>query len=183
MRSCRAHTPRVAWNLAPPPLSVRAEANMASISVGGGHGGKKAVDADIPLIPFIDLLLCCVMFLLVTAVWNRLASVEVNQDLPSAQAPDIARPETLSLFLHVTHDGYVLSTNAGDRVEIARNGDAYDSETLRTRLSERHAADPNRHDIIVAPEDGVQYADVIASMDAAIGAGFDDVRLTDGAHL
>ena len=46
---------------------------MGGISVGGGHGGKKSVDSEIPLVPFIDLLLCCVMFLLVTAVWNRLA--------------------------------------------------------------------------------------------------------------
>jgi biopolymer transport protein ExbD len=156
---------------------------MASISVGGGHGGKKAVDADIPLIPFIDLLLCCVMFLLVTAVWNRLASVEVSQDVPSPDAPAATPPETLSLYLRVTHDGYVLATSAGDRVEIARNGEQYDSQTLRARLTERHASDPSHRDIVVAPEDGVQYADVIAGMDAAIGAGFDDVRLMDGARL
>ena len=48
---------------------------------GGGHGGKKAVDADIPLIPFIDLLLCCVMFLLVSAVWTNLASLQANQHI------------------------------------------------------------------------------------------------------
>ena len=35
---------------------------MGGISVGGGHGGKKNLDSEIPLVPFIDLLLCCVMF-------------------------------------------------------------------------------------------------------------------------
>ena len=43
---------------------------MAAIDSGGGESGKKAVNQEIPLIPFIDLLLCCVMFLLATAVWN-----------------------------------------------------------------------------------------------------------------
>ena len=32
---------------------------MASISTGGGGSGKKSVDHSIPLVPFIDLLLCC----------------------------------------------------------------------------------------------------------------------------
>ena len=61
---------------------------MASIGGGGGgHGGKKTVDQEIPLVPFIDLLLCCVMFLLVTAVWNQLARIEANQNVPSTSAP------------------------------------------------------------------------------------------------
>ena len=58
---------------------------MGGISVGGGGGGKKSVDSEIPLVPFIDLLLCCVMFLLVTAVWNKLASME-------AAAPQMPSP-------------------------------------------------------------------------------------------
>jgi len=156
---------------------------MASISVGGGHGGKKAVDADIPLIPFIDLLLCCVMFLLVTAVWNRLASVPANQQVPSPNALDRQVEPTISLYLQVTHAGYTIASSAGDRVEIPMNGDTYDRETLATRLEERRAADPNRHDIIVSPEDGVHYQDVIASMDTALGVGFDEVSIGDGTAL
>lgn len=155
---------------------------MASISVGGGHGGKKAVDADIPLIPFIDLLLCCVMFLLVTAVWNRLAAVDVTQQVPSTTGIDTP-PPGIALYLQVTHEGYTIASSAGDRVDIPRAGDAYDQEMLRTRLAERRSADPNRHDIIVAPEDGVAYADVIAGMDLAMGAGFTDVSVSDGAAL
>lgn len=156
---------------------------MASISVGGGHGGKKAVDADIPLIPFIDLLLCCVMFLLVTAVWNRLASVDVSQQVPSPNAPADTPPPEISYYLQVTHAGYTLASTAGDRIEIPLNGDAYDRDTLRTRLQERRAADPSRHDIIVSPEDGVHYEDVIAGMDMALGAGFSEVSVGDGTAL
>lgn len=156
---------------------------MASISVGGGHGGKKAVDAEIPLVPFIDLLLCCVMFLLVTAVWNQLAAVPAHQDVPSTTG-DVARDlDRVSYFLRVTHEGYTLASSAGDHVEIPLVAGGYDQATLHTRLVERRAADPSRHDLIVAPEDGVHYADVIAGMDLAMGAGFDEVSLTDGAAL
>jgi biopolymer transport protein ExbD len=55
---------------------------MASLDIDTGGSGKKPVDASIPLIPFIDLLLCCVMFLLVTAVWNQLASIDASQQVP-----------------------------------------------------------------------------------------------------
>ena len=39
---------------------------MAGIDVGGGHGGKRSLNHEIPLIPFIDFLLCLVAFHLVT---------------------------------------------------------------------------------------------------------------------
>lgn len=58
---------------------------MAGISVGG-RGGKREPNSEIPLVPFIDLLLCCVMFLLVTAVWNQLAQIDANQRQPGAAA-------------------------------------------------------------------------------------------------
>jgi len=46
---------------------------MAGIDVGGGHGGKRSVNQELPLVPFIDFILCLVMFLLVTAVWSQMA--------------------------------------------------------------------------------------------------------------
>ena len=48
---------------------------MAGIDVGGGHGGKRSTNHEIPLIPFIDFLLCLVAFLLVTAVWSQMARI------------------------------------------------------------------------------------------------------------
>lgn len=158
---------------------------MGGISVGGGHGGKKSVDSEVPLIPFIDLLLCCVMFLLVTAVWNRLARLDANQQVPSTQAPPDAQPpeDTIRLYLQITQAGYTIASSAGERIEIPKNGEEYDDETLRTRMQERRAAEPARHDIIVAPEDGVQYQHVIAGMDIAIGEGYSEVSLSDGAAL
>lgn len=55
---------------------------MAGIDAGGGHGGKRATNHEIPLIPFIDFLLCLVMFLLVTAVWSHMARIEADAKVP-----------------------------------------------------------------------------------------------------
>jgi len=158
---------------------------MGGVNVdGGGHGGKKSVDAEIPLIPFIDLLLCCVMFLLVTAVWNKLARINANQQQPGREAQMDQPPEDrIRLFLQVKNTGYVISGTDGTNVEIPKNGDQFDLEGLREKLQDRREREPNRRDLIVAPEDGVLYEDVVAAMDLVVGAGYEDMSLSDGAHL
>jgi len=159
---------------------------MASIATGGGgHGGKKSVDSEIPLIPFIDLLLCCIMFLLVTAVWNKLARINANQQQPGREAPMDAPPpeERIRLFLQVKSSGYVLAATDGTNIEIPKNGDQFDMEALREKLQDRRRQEPNRRDLIVAPEDGVLYQDVVAAMDIVVGEGYEDMSLSDGAHL
>jgi biopolymer transport protein ExbD len=157
---------------------------MGGINMGGGHGGKKAVDSEIPLVPFIDLLLCCVMFLLVTAVWNQLARLNANQQQPGQQAPNEPPPEEkIKVILQVQASGFVISSTAGDRIEIPKSGDSYDMEGLREKLQERKRLEPNRKDLVVAPEDGVHYEDVVASMDMVVGEGFSDMSLSDGSTL
>ena len=44
-----------------------------------GLGTKKELDAQLNLTPFIDLLSTCVCFLLITAVWIEIGTVEVKQ--------------------------------------------------------------------------------------------------------
>ena len=157
---------------------------MGGINVGGGHGGKKSVNSEIPLIPFIDLLLCCVMFLLVTAVWNQLARLDANQNQPGQQAPNDPPPEEkIKVVLQVQASGYVLASTAGDRIEIPKIGDAYDLEQLREKLQERKRLEPNRRDLVVAPEDGVTYENVVAAMDTVVGEGFPEMSLSDGSTL
>src|SRR5215475_11740426 len=61
---------------------------MAGIDVGGGHGGRRSVNQELPLVPFIDFLLCLVMFLLVTAVWSQMARLNADAQVPGPPNPD-----------------------------------------------------------------------------------------------
>ena len=162
---------------------------MAAISSGGGKGNKKAVDQEIPLIPFIDLLLCCVMFLLVTAVWNQLAAMEAKQQIPGQVTSEDSPPEDekVKLILQVRNTGYVLASSAGESVEIrkkvAGSNREYDVAELNTKLGEWKLAWDKRDDLIVAPEDGVSYEEVIRAMDAATAAGFPMLSVADAATM
>src|SRR2546430_3537368 len=50
---------------------------MAGAHHPAAKGGKKLLDAEINLVPFIDLLSCCISFLLITAVWTQIAGLQV----------------------------------------------------------------------------------------------------------
>ncbi len=57
---------------------------MAGVDTGGGGGGgRRSVDQDINMVPFIDLLLVTISFLLVTAVWSSMARLNANAQVPS----------------------------------------------------------------------------------------------------
>ncbi|MCA9606881.1 MAG: biopolymer transporter ExbD [Myxococcales bacterium] len=157
---------------------------MASISTGGdGHGSKKSVDAEIPLIPFIDLLLCCVMFLLVTAVWNKLSSLEGHLDAPGnpQSTIDQPNPEDLPLTVRIDHDGYQLSTGLGDetRIPLAAEG-SWDLAALSEHLRERHRIAPNDERVIVTADDGVEYSQMVAALDVFAGTGYSAVTVSGG---
>ncbi|HJL19139.1 MAG TPA: biopolymer transporter ExbD [Sandaracinaceae bacterium LLY-WYZ-13_1] len=153
---------------------------MAGIATGGKGGGKKSVDHEIPLVPFIDLLLCCIMFLLVTAVWNQLSSMDAYLDAPGNPQSEMDPPTDLPqpLMVRVSHDGFTLSTALGDEVEIPKVEDAYDLTALREHLSARRRLDPNRTQALVSADDGVTYAQVMDTMDALAGHGFPHVTVS-----
>jgi biopolymer transport protein ExbD len=157
---------------------------MAQISVGaGGHGGRKSVDADIPLIPFIDLLLCCVMFLLVSAVWNELAAIQVNQALPGATSADTLAPETQRLVIAVHRDGYEVGSTLGEATRIPKNGEVYDEVALVRALEQYRRGAPNVASVIVTSEDGVRAEPIVNAMDAVRGVGYREISLSDAAPL
>lgn len=156
---------------------------MASIATGGdGHGGKKSVDAEIPLIPFIDLLLCCVMFLLVTAVWNKLSSLDANLEGPGqTQCMDCPTHDDLPLTVRIDHDGYHLSTGLGDETRIPLAGEGtWDHAALTEHLRERHRLAPNDGRVVVTADDGVEYAQMVAALDVFAGTGYSAVTVSGG---
>jgi biopolymer transport protein ExbD len=55
---------------------------MASISVGASKSGRRALDHTLPLVPFIDFMICLVAFLIVTAVWSQASRINATGRAP-----------------------------------------------------------------------------------------------------
>src|SRR5262245_48989417 len=55
---------------------------MGGVDVGGGGGGKRETNSEINMIPFIDLLMVTISFLLITAVWSHMARINADAQVP-----------------------------------------------------------------------------------------------------
>jgi len=145
---------------------------------GGGKKGKKSVNADLNLVPYIDLLTCMVSFLLITAVWTQLARLEAHQKGQGQAGTDEPPTEQLKLQVVVNEEGFNLIANQ-DQQPIPKKGDGYDYEKLATELKKFKEQKPDKTDIQVASEDGIKYGVLVQTMDAALTARFPDISLID----
>jgi biopolymer transport protein ExbD len=145
-----------------------------------GKGGRKALDAELNLVPFIDLLSCCISFLLITAVWTQLSRIDVNQKGPSSQGESTeVPPEQLKLTVVVDDSGYRLQAGADTLLPIPKKDGNYDYATLGQKLAEVKKDHQDKNDITIASDDAVKYDFIVQTMDQALGAGFHDVSLVD----
>ncbi|HZS35860.1 MAG TPA: biopolymer transporter ExbD [Polyangia bacterium] len=146
-----------------------------------GKGGKKPLDAAINLVPFIDLLSCCISFLLITAVWTQLARMDVTQKgQGAAGSTDEKPPEpTVNLTLYIDKDGYTFAKSTGESTPIPMKGDDYDYVKLADILKDAKTAYPDKNDIAVKADDSVLYNKIIHTMDIVLSSKFPDIGLSD----
>jgi biopolymer transport protein ExbD len=161
----------------------------ANIETGGG--GKKSVNVELNIVPFIDLMSCLTAFLLVTAVWVNIAQINIqpkgkNRDITDVQKDD----EHVTLSVLVQADKvWVGLSRVNEFQEIPKKGDEQDWEKFETTLKEHKASAffADRSDLEIAAESTAQsvvkYQDIIHAMDVAVKVGFIDVGLTDPAGL
>jgi biopolymer transport protein ExbD len=75
---------------------------MGGVDVGDGGGKKRATNSDINMIPFIDLLMCTIAFLLITAVWVTNSRINADAQVPGPPDPNKElHPETPEKVLHL----------------------------------------------------------------------------------
>lgn len=158
---------------------------MAGIDIGG-HGAKRSVNQEIPLIPFIDFLLCLVAFLLVTAVWSQMARLSADAKVPGAHDgvpvdPKVERELHVEMrgdhqFVLLWKEGpTVVSTTSVERkrVNLGSDGD-YGYPALAEMIAREwrsngvHRAPSDRgfDRAVLHTDNGAPFADIIAVIDA-----------------
>ena len=137
-----------------------------------GKSNKKPLDAAMNLVPFIDLLSCCISFLLITAVWTQIAGLQVAS---SGGPPDQQQKQenTIDVKLLLTEKGYSL-TMAGAAIEIPKVNSkegtpGFDRKTLAEKLKTLRSSLPDQSAITVQPEDAVAYEDLVNTVDICMG--------------
>src|SRR5215212_259128 len=64
------------------------EVDMAGVDVGPSGGRKRATNSEINMIPFIDLLMVTIAFLLITAVWVTNSRINADAQVPGPPDPN-----------------------------------------------------------------------------------------------
>ena len=156
-----------------------------AVAVEGGGRGKKrrSLDTAINVVPAIDLLSCCICFLIFTAVWTQISRLQVAQ---YGNGAAVEQKAGVTITLRLGPAGHVLETSAGAThalppVGASADGPAYDWAQLEAKLKELKAQYPDQSQITVAADDAVVYADLVRTVDACLGAGLAAVSVTGTA--
>lgn len=165
---------------------------MGGIDVGGGGTGKrKSLDSEINMIPFIDLLMVTISFLLITAVWSHMARINADAQVPGPPRPDTEQekkePEKV---LHVEMrqpEKFVLVWKQGatvvNSIEVPRKDDLKTdghgaksirfpdlakkiSEEWKTNGGHRDAGDKVKDQAVLHTDNETPYVFVIGVIDA-----------------
>jgi biopolymer transport protein ExbD len=156
-----------------------------------GTGGKKSLNIDLNIVPFVDVMSCLTAFLLVTAVWVSIAQLEIK---PAGRAPeDVCLDGTcdepkLSVLIDAD-EIWVGVSRVNDFQKIPRTTAGYDWTKLEDALRQQKASALFDHKtaIEIAAESTadhpITYQSLIATMDIAVKTGFVDVGVTEPHSL
>ena len=145
---------------------------MAGINIGSAQGGRRALTHDIPLIPFIDFLLCLVAFLLVTAVWTDMARLDAAAQIVGDPAT-AADPPVLTMHVEADSRGVAVRWKQGDVVVHSRKLNHQPVPANAAALGAELSAEWNAHNdveirstAVVHAANDLSYEQVITVIDA-----------------
>jgi biopolymer transport protein ExbD len=154
---------------------------MAGVDVGGA-GNKRGMNAEINMIPFIDLLFMMLAFLLVTAVWTQNSRIQANAQVPDDPTKPVEPvPEEKLLHVHVGTENFRLVWKQGATVlsEVTVPKEKAEAErtsypALAKRVeaewaqngSHKDPADRKLDNVVLHADNRAPYKELAAVMDA-----------------
>ena len=138
-----------------------------------GTGGKRrSLDAQLNLVPFIDLMAVTIVFLIMSAVWTQLGKLNVAQSGASDPEPGPTTQAALemtmtSTWLDLKLDGRVLGRFSGDEALQQMSG----------VLTEVKRQLPDQSAVTILSEDDVTYDAIVRAIDLCVAAELPSVTL------
>lgn len=142
--------------------------------------GGRGVSDDLNITPIMNIFLILVPFLLLTAVFVRIAVLEFSLPSTDPQAREATTEpkDVVVTILAINEDGFELKTEGMTIPFIEAREDTFDFQTLVARLrevKERHADTEN---IIIAPQASIKYDIIIKVMDRCRENGFSNISIS-----
>ena len=145
-----------------------------------GDSGEK-LNIELNLVPFIDLLSSLVLFLLLTAVWVQVSTIN-SQIEKKGSAASSAKKEDSQLSIRLTPMGFSLTWPAKLSIlpsEITKSRGQFDYPALEARIKEGRQKFPEITASVNA-DDEVDYGEVIRTIDTGKQSGLATVGIEAG---
>ncbi len=146
-------------------------------------GGGRSTNVDVNIVPFIDLMCVCIIFLLVTAVWTQVSMIQIGSSIYSKRTDATPnepppRPE-VAFRLDVVNSGYVI--NIGKKqLSIPKVNAVYDDKRLMGELKTIKQEYPDKKDAVITVMEELTYDDLIHGMDMLLQSGFQEISVAAG---
>ena len=128
---------------------------------------KHAVELDITA--FMNLIVVLVPFLLSTAVFSRLAILELN--LPAGSSSFNNLKESLQLEIVIRRDGFEVGDRVGGLIRrVGNNASGYDYPALSILMQQLKARFPDKNEATVLSEPDTSYDVLVQTMDTVRSA-------------
>lgn len=135
---------------------------------------------DINITPVMNIFLILVPFLLLTAVFVRIAVFEFSLptlDKKSTQSK-VEPAKTVATILAIHEKGFELKTQGIKIPFIKKRQDNFDYQTLVVKLKEVKLLHRESEDIIIAPKASIKYDTIIKVMDRCRENGFPNISIS-----
>lgn len=144
-------------------------------------GGKKPLDVNINLVPFIDLMAVTIAFLIMTAVWTQTGRLQVSgAEAPVAEKePEPEQSVPVKLLLTTRQLQLNVGGSVTDALAFARDSAGrLVVSGLRSKLDAMRLQLPQQQAITIETEDDVRYEDLVRVIDTCIAAGLPGVKVS-----
>ena len=133
----------------------------------GRRAGRRPNEetAELNITAFMNLMVILVPFLLITAVFSRLAILELN--LPGSSSEPVNQQNlTFQLEVTVRKDQIEVGDRNQGRLGVYKNSkDGYDFDALSEKMSEIKKRYPEKTDVAILLESDIAYDTLVQVMD------------------
>lgn len=150
---------------------------------GGGARNKKSLDVELNLVPFIDLLSVCICFLLITAVWIQVGSMNTKQAVGGQAAEDTTKKPTM--WVYMQNAGQVILDVRDARLPSHLSKIKVDGlegkpnfEKVNAAVAAIKTAEPALRTALIQPLASSVYEDIIELMDQFKKSGLIDLGVS-----
>jgi biopolymer transport protein ExbD len=147
-----------------------------------GSDKRGSLDVELNIVPFIDLMSCLTAFLLVTAVWVNISSLN-NEGAGRARDGFAKDEEIPKLAILIEHDQMIVSSYPSGEARTVASGDWVRLEGALREF--KPSRDIPQVEVAASSSDAhpIAYAQLVTAMDTAVRVGYPRVGVTDPQSL